>query len=191
MDAHGRFVYIDVDANERTNDTTIYKDSKFHKTLHDGSLKIPPSTFLPGQDTETSFFFIGDDALPLSRNLLNPFNPHDALSLPEQVYNYRISRARTVMECAFENFVKRFKIFKKPIETKLETTDMIVKACCALHNYLTKDVLEAPQDDEICLSDNNLEGIGQQHVECNSLAAKARINVVQYLITDGIIELVE
>ncbi|CAH1972161.1 unnamed protein product [Acanthoscelides obtectus] len=52
------------------------------------------------------------------------------------VYNYRLSRARQIVENAFGILVSRFRIFQKPIATNIETVDKIVLAACALHNWL-------------------------------------------------------
>ena len=77
---------------------------------------------------------LGDDAFPLRRNLLKPFS-HRKLSL-EKIFNYRLSRARRVVENAFGILASRFRIFYKPIDLKVETIEVLVKAACALHNWL-------------------------------------------------------
>uniref|UniRef100_A0A6P7H0I9 Uncharacterized protein LOC114345333 n=1 Tax=Diabrotica virgifera virgifera TaxID=50390 RepID=A0A6P7H0I9_DIAVI len=51
---------------------------------------------------------------------------------------YRLSRARRISENAFGILVERFRIFEKPIPVKVETTEWIIKATCALHNWLRK-----------------------------------------------------
>lgn len=46
-----------------------------------------------------------------------------------------MSRARRVIENTFGIIVARCRIFAKPINTSLKTTENIVKACVILHNY--------------------------------------------------------
>lgn len=189
VDAHGRFLFIDVGSNGRINDSTIYKESPFYSALTDGTLNIPTAISLPGQESNTSFYFIGDDAFPLSRHLLKPYNRNIQLSNLEKIYNYRICRARMIVECAFGKLVARFMIFYRPIETSLETTDKVVKASCALHNFLTKETCNVPREDEIYEQViNPLESMGVQYIECNRQANITRENVVKYLVAEGNVE---
>ena len=56
---------------------------------------------------------------------------------PERrIYNYRLSRARRVVENAFGILSNRFRIFLSPINLIPEKAEAITFACCALHNFL-------------------------------------------------------
>lgn len=55
-----------------------------------------------------------------------------------KVFNYRLSRARRVVENAFGILAWRFRIFSRPIDLKPETTDKVIWAACSLHNRLRK-----------------------------------------------------
>lgn len=57
---------------------------------------------------------------------------------PEEIFNYRLSRARITVECAFGRLTSRFRIFHRPIETSIKTTDKIIRTTCVLHNYLAE-----------------------------------------------------
>jgi hypothetical protein len=78
---------------------------------------------------------VGGDAFPLKPFLLKPYS-HRSLSYDEKVFNYRLSRARRIVENAFRILVSRFRIFQKPISTHVEVTDKIIRTACALHNWL-------------------------------------------------------
>jgi hypothetical protein len=80
-------------------------------------------------------FVVGDDAFPLKTYLMKPYSKV-ALSKEQKIFNYRLSRPRTVVENAFGILVSRFHIFEKPISCLPETADKVTKACCAIHNYL-------------------------------------------------------
>lgn len=80
---------------------------------------------------------MGDDAFPLRTNLLKPY-PRSPLTLQQPVFYYRLSRAGRTAENAFGILVQRFRIYEKPIPVKVETTETIIKAACALHNWLRK-----------------------------------------------------
>ncbi|GBN81024.1 hypothetical protein AVEN_139101-1 [Araneus ventricosus] len=60
------------------------------------------------------------------------------LTTEQKIFNYRLRRARRVSENAFGILVSRFKILSRKIECQLQTTDKIVKASRALHNWLGK-----------------------------------------------------
>ena len=76
---------------------------------------------------------MGDDTFPLRSNLLKPFS-HPSLSLEEKVFNYRLLRARRDVENAFDILASRFRIFLRPIDSIVETTEKLVKVACAIHN---------------------------------------------------------
>jgi hypothetical protein len=56
---------------------------------------------------------------------------------PKRIFNYRLSRARRTVENAFGLLVSVFRIFRKPIEIKVESTvGDIVLTCVYLNNFL-------------------------------------------------------
>lgn len=118
------FTYIDVGCNGIVSDGGVFKNSSLYQALEDG--------LLPG-----GHCIIGDDAFPLKTYLTKPYNTLP-LSKEEKIFNYRLSRARRVIENAFGILVSRFRVLDKKIACNLSTTDKIVKACCAIHNWLRK-----------------------------------------------------
>ena len=55
------------------------------------------------------------------------------------VFNYRLSRARRVVENVFGILTQRFCVFLRPIAVRVDVSDKIVKASCYLHNFLMRD----------------------------------------------------
>lgn len=49
------------------------------------------------------YYFIGDDAFPLLKRMIKPYKPkrRERLDDEEEVFNYRLSRARRCIENAF------------------------------------------------------------------------------------------
>lgn len=124
VDGEYCFRYIDVGRNGRASDSTIFRESTLNLAMENNELNMPPNSVI-----------VGDDAFPLRTNLLKPYSRVN-LTLKQRVFNYRLSRARRVVENAFGILAARFRVFGKSIEVKVETVDLIVKASCALHNWL-------------------------------------------------------
>ncbi|CAK1595740.1 unnamed protein product [Parnassius mnemosyne] len=78
---------------------------------------------------------------------MKPF-PFKNITHDQRIFNYRLSRARRVVENAFGILSSRFRVFLSPIGVQVNNVDPIVLACCALHNFLRKQTLSyiAPRD---------------------------------------------
>ena len=126
-DAHCNFLYIDVGTNGRVNDAAVFHKSTFKAALEENRLQIPPNGV-----------FVGDDAFPLRKDLLKPYSHCGSLTKTQEVFNYRLSRARRVVENSFGLLASRFQIYEKPIALSLATTEKVVKSTCAIHNWLRR-----------------------------------------------------
>uniref|UniRef100_A0A1X7V873 DDE Tnp4 domain-containing protein n=1 Tax=Amphimedon queenslandica TaxID=400682 RepID=A0A1X7V873_AMPQE len=77
----------------------------------------------------------GDEVFPLKCNMLRPY-PGRYLPEDKAIYNYRLSRARRVIENTFGILASRWRIFRQPIIAQPHRVEVYTKACIALHNYL-------------------------------------------------------
>ena len=119
------FTSINVGAHGSTSDGGVFKNCSIYHKLESNTL-IPDGGII-----------VGDAAFPLKTYLMKLY-PGTNLSLKEKIYNYRLSRARRIVENSFGILVNRFRIFEKAISTKLETVDYILYAACSIHNWLRK-----------------------------------------------------
>ncbi|KAJ8917036.1 hypothetical protein NQ315_012955 [Exocentrus adspersus] len=129
------FTLVDVGASGRQSDGGIFSKSQIGQKLKENLLNLPPPRRISSERPELPYVFVGDEAFPLLTNLLRPF-PGKTLDIEKRVYNYRLSRARLVIENTFGILSSRWRVLRKPIIAKLENVDNIVKASVSLHNYL-------------------------------------------------------
>lgn len=94
-------------------------------------------------------FLIGDPAYPLKPWLLKGFSDPGHLTREQQLFNYRLSRARMVVECAFGRLKGRWRCLLKRNDTHLHKLSLTIAACCILHNICEEqnDEFEIEWDD--------------------------------------------
>lgn len=135
--ANCEFVYCDVGTNGRISDGGVMANTIFFEKLLRGDLKIPKPGKIPNSDTILPYVFIGDEAFGLRCDFLKPY-PRDKLNKDTRIFNYRLSRARRVVENTFGIMASRFRVLQTAINLNIENIDTIVLTCCALHNFLRK-----------------------------------------------------
>ncbi|XP_018376368.1 PREDICTED: uncharacterized protein LOC108769724 [Trachymyrmex cornetzi] len=124
------------------SDGGIFRESQLGQHLEAGQMNIPqPDSFYRGGPL-LPYCIVGDEAFPLKSYLLRPFFGKDNLSAEQCIYNYRLSRARRVIENCFGILVSQWRIYRKSIISSVETTMKIVQATICLHNWLRKSDIE-------------------------------------------------
>ena len=134
-DAHYKFLFCDVGSQGRCSDAGVFAESDLNLALQDNIINIPKENKLPGTDIMFPYCFVADEAFPLREYIMKPY-PQRQLNKQQQVYNYRISRARRCIENAFGILANRFRVFLQPICVRPSKVKKIVMACCCLHNML-------------------------------------------------------
>lgn len=109
--------------------------------LINSQLGIPAPSKLPLDDYDDCLFpyyFVGDEAFPLSRYLLRPYSKR-ILDNTKRIFNYRLSRGRKTIECTFGMMKEKFQVLQTAIRCRDEDTiNGIIKCVCILHNYVRK-----------------------------------------------------
>ena len=81
------------------------------------------------------YVFVGDETFSLRADFMKPY-PQKELNRERRIFNYRLSRARRIVENVFGILASKFRVFHTAINLKLESIEKVVMACIALHNYL-------------------------------------------------------
>ncbi|XP_058628337.1 uncharacterized protein LOC131538482 [Onychostoma macrolepis] len=150
VDARYLFRVVDVGAFGRNSDGGTLAASAFGQALWEEKLHLPEDAPLPGTDHlgPMPHVFVGDEAFPLRRNVLRPY-PGRNLSQPQRIFNYRLLRARRVVENAFGILAAQWRIYHRVIGVSPANVDAIVKATVALHNFQRwNSTVEAPAPQE-------------------------------------------
>lgn len=180
-DAKYRFVAVDIGAYGRTNDSMVFKQSSMGRLLYSKEFGLPAPRPLPGTDgPPMPFVVLGDEAFQMCENLIKPYSSRD-LNHAKRIFNYRLSRARRMVECAFGILVAKWRILTKAINLKVETIDHVVKACVILHNYvLSVEPLRLdPQDVDCTLT--RLQNLGYRSTVA---VARMRDNFAEYFVSE-------
>ena len=130
--ANYELIYVHFGTNGRVSDGGVIEHTDFYERLTSGRLNLPPpSNGLP-------FVFVSNEAFALRGNLLKPYNVK-MLDDRRRIFNYRLSRARRIIENVFGILVNRFGVLRAKINLKPDSIEDVVFACCVLHNFLRRN----------------------------------------------------
>ncbi|CAK1597645.1 unnamed protein product [Parnassius mnemosyne] len=110
IDAKYRFLLVDFGTNGRVSNSGVFLNTKFYEKLERKTLNIPTAEMLPNSLRILPYVFVADDAFPLRKNLMKPFQQNDLVNRIKKIYNYRTSRAHRIVENTFGILATRFRI---------------------------------------------------------------------------------
>ncbi|XP_055308302.1 uncharacterized protein LOC129572381, partial [Sitodiplosis mosellana] len=136
-DAEYRFTFVDVGSpGQSDGDMNVFSRSTLGRDIFENSqnLNLPEDCNINGE--KMPFFFVADDAFPLSPRIMKPYG--GTLKDDERIFNYRLSCARRTIENAFGIMTMRWSCLTSEFLCQPDKVKVIVGACCALHNFLAK-----------------------------------------------------
>ena len=136
VDADYKFVWADVYGNGVQSDAQIWNASELKAGLLNGDIMgWPRPEPLPHDTEDVPYFLVGDDAFALRTYLMKPYAT-EYLTREQRTFNYRLSRARLVVENSFGILANRFRVLLGTMEHHPATIRLITKACLLLHNMM-------------------------------------------------------
>ena len=135
-DARYKFTLFDVGSSGRHSDGGVLAHSAFRKVL-EKKKNFPQPAYLPNTQMILPHVLVGDEAFPMREDLMRPY-PGRNLTEDKNIFNYRLSRARRVIENTFGILVARWRIFRGPIICKPENVIAVVKATICQHNFMRR-----------------------------------------------------
>ncbi|KAL4100907.1 hypothetical protein QTP88_020932 [Uroleucon formosanum] len=134
VDTHYNFIAVDVGSFGKNSDGGIMAHSKLGKALDQNKLNVPPKEALPGTTNDVPYVIVGDEAFPLKTYLLRPYPGKQLDCNEKRVYNYRLYRARRVVENAFGLLSQKFRIYNRRMQAKPENADTSDFSICTDNN---------------------------------------------------------
>ncbi|KAL0107403.1 hypothetical protein PUN28_015743 [Cardiocondyla obscurior] len=131
-----KFTIVDCGSYGSASDGGIFAQSEFGKCLNNNKLNVPmQNCYLPQSNIEMPYYFVADEAFPISKRIMRPY-PGYFLDKKKSIFNYRLSRARRIIENTFGILVSRWRIFQRNISMNPEHVDAIIMSAINLHNFL-------------------------------------------------------
>lgn len=119
------FRCVDIGYYGRNTDIGVFKNCSLYPHLENNLLLLENGVL------------VGDDAFPLKPYLLKLYK--HTLNIRENIYNYRLTRAREIVENGVDILISRYRILGHQFKLK-RTLIKIVLYTCTLHNWLCTTV---------------------------------------------------
>ncbi|CAB0031508.1 unnamed protein product, partial [Trichogramma brassicae] len=107
------------------NDAGVLMHSDLGIALNENVVQLPPIMYLPGSNLRSSHYFVGDGFFPLKTYLMKPFNRNINLTVPQRIFNYRLSHARRIVECAFGQLSQQWQVNQNTLNWSLLTNTQL------------------------------------------------------------------
>ncbi|XP_048345295.1 protein ANTAGONIST OF LIKE HETEROCHROMATIN PROTEIN 1-like [Sphaerodactylus townsendi] len=142
VDHSGRFIDAEIRHSGRNDDAFVFMNSNICKAMDNG-VYVPGNPTVTLQGVTVPPVILGDGAFPMRKWLMKPYAPpHNAL---ERQFNYHLSQARNVVECAFGRLKARWRCLTAKLKVFPQNVTSLVAACVVLHNICEEKGHEVPQ----------------------------------------------
>ena len=101
VDANYNFMFVDAGCQGIISDSSVFTNSELCKKLETNILCLSQPIPLNGRDKSVPYFFIKDEAFPLSENVMNVYPGQQRKGTKERIFIYRIYRAQRVVTNVF------------------------------------------------------------------------------------------
>jgi len=138
VDTNYNFMFVNGGCQGRTSDSGVFTNTELYKKLETKTSCLPQPVPLNGREKSVPYFFIGDAAFPLSENLMKVYPGQHPKGSKERIFNYRICRARRVVENIFGLASSVFRVLCKRMLLEPEKAQLVAMTIACLHNFLRR-----------------------------------------------------
>lgn len=133
------FMFVDVGCQGRISDGGVFANTELYKKLEAKALHLPqPTPLVNGSTKCIPYFLIGNEAFALTEYLMKVYPGFHPKGSKERIYNYRICRARRIVENVFGVMSSVFRVLRKPMLLEPEKAELVVMTIACLHNFLRR-----------------------------------------------------
>ncbi|XP_053898255.1 uncharacterized protein LOC128844495 [Malaclemys terrapin pileata] len=130
VDHKGRFTNINMGWPGRVHDARVFRNTILFKRLQQGNY-FPDQKITVG-DVEMPIVILGDPAYPLMPWLMKPYT--GSLDTSQELFNYRLSKCRMVVECAYSHLKGRWCSLLTRSDLSQTNIPIVIAAYCVLHS---------------------------------------------------------
>ncbi|XP_045109256.1 putative nuclease HARBI1 [Portunus trituberculatus] len=138
VDANYNFMFVDVGCQGRISDGGVIANTQLYKLMEEKALNLPEPAPLNEREEVVPFFFVGDEAFSMSETLMKAYPGYHVKGSKQRIFNYRICRARRVVENVFGIASSVFRVLRKPLLLEPEKASCVVMTTTLLHNFLRR-----------------------------------------------------
>ena len=135
IDADYKFIWADLGGLGSSSDAQMYNNCELKEYVEGDNIGFPRPDPLPNDTQDVPYYFIGDDAFALRETKMKPYGLR-GLDDNHRIFNYRLSRARRVVENAFGILANRFQVMLGTMQHLPENVKLVTKTCICLHNLM-------------------------------------------------------
>lgn len=174
VDANYKFISVDIGSYGKNSDGGILTNSSLGRGLENGTLNIPESSPLPETNILAPYVILGDEAFALKTYMMRPYPRSNVLDDEKRIFNYRLSRGRRLVECAFGILSQTFRVYCRRLKADPQNATSIILTTCILHNIIrnTRSIENNP--DCSTNEDSNMQNLRRQGGNAVSAAFQTR-----------------
>ena len=113
---------------------------------------------------------------------MKPYSEHGRLSVKQQMFNYRLSRARMVVECAFGRLKGRWRSLLKRNDINVRFLPTYVATCCVLHNIC--EIHKDDFNDDWMIEQQGDSSQTRQAAQPSNINSTAMANTIREALSD-------
>lgn len=108
----------------------------FAKNCQHNKLNVPPDNILKGRKRPVPYVFVADDAFAMQVHIMKPYSGTQQKGSIERIFNYRLSKARRIVENAFGILSSVFRVLRKSLLLEPRKAEKVLLTCLYLHNFI-------------------------------------------------------
>ena len=132
VDNRGLFTDVYVGWPGRVHDARVFANSTIYQKGQSKTLFPNITRKIKGVDVP--LLILGDPAYPLLQWVMKAFPNNGHLTDQQKNFNYRLSKARVVVEHSYGRLKGRWRCLLKRLDVDIGDVPELVTACCILHN---------------------------------------------------------